>query len=128
MDAPDIEIDILAYLTVLNHVPIVKKLSHADYLRGLNNVMGCLHRVEDFFKNIDMPETVALINYREKLNGRCFDNNPEFVNTTKKLSEHLFEFLVNSRVGVGVVCDQHKAFLDTLDSELKRILSSGFSK
>lgn len=142
--------DILAYLIVLNYIPVIKKISFADQKVGISNIVGCLHRVENFlnFKNFQLA---SMLKYRESLNGHysthrrhgppsltdrlvSYDDQESAIldRVTKELSEALYDFLYNvdeeeESVGVsycnnGVSNEIKEKFLNSLNIEFLKIL------
>lgn len=114
-----IDTDILAYLVVLNHRPTIERLTQDEYYRGSHHMMGCLHRVMDFFEDRGWLEVVLLVKHREKLNGKYPVGNPELARATEILSERLLEII---RVQSSPVNPTHKQFMDALSSEFTKIL------
>lgn len=121
MNSEPIINDILAYLVVLNHRATITKLPQSDYDKGAHNMMGCLHRVMDFFEDRGWLEVVLLVKRREKLNGKYPVGHPELERATEILSERLFEIL-QVQDGLKPVAPDHKKFMDALDAEFAKIL------
>lgn len=116
------ESDILAYLMVLNHQPTLQKLSPTERQVGTNNIMGCLHRVEDFLIQKDWRSIVSMLKNREKLNGRYPVTNTALIQATAELSETLYTVLHPTSAKVLPWGPTETKFLNSLDAEFSKIL------
>lgn len=114
--------DMLAYLVVLNHGPTLQKISATERQLGAANIMGCLHRVEDFFVEKDWREVLSMLKQREKLNGRCPLDNPELLKATASLSEAIYRALHPTSENPAPLDSAQQKFLAALDKEFSRIL------
>ena len=124
---------ILAYLYMLNHSPTLDKLSYLELATGRKNLMGCLHKVCDFFKYLKWHEVVKIINEREALNVLCSAGHPELKEKTAHCADIIYQILRmklktdpkynTTYIKVEEITDpSQKRFLDELDKELSQII------
>lgn len=84
--------DLLAYLVVLNHEPVLKKLSEAQIQVGRQHMMGCLVRVMDQIEDGSYLRTA--IQHREYLNGIHPVGQPQLAEATAEVSELLYAYMI----------------------------------
>lgn len=132
---------ILAYLYVLNHSPTLDKLSYLELVTGRKNLMGCLHKVCDFFKYLKWHEVVKIINEREALNSLFSAGHPELDEKTAHCSDIIYQILrmklktdpkyINRTTTYNnttytkveeIIDHDQKRFLDELDKEFFKII------
>ena len=84
--------DLLAYLVVLNHEPVLKKLSEDQKRVGRQHIMGCLIRVLDGIEE-ESYLRIAIKN-REHLNGIHPVGQPQLAEATAEVSELLYAYMI----------------------------------
>lgn len=107
----DIRRDILAYLLVLDP----SGFSDSEYKDYSKNMMGCLHRVVDYFEKYD-TDVADLIKLRERMNGILQPSGMQLKmmdNLTKNTKKVLCEAINGNLV---------KEFLNKLDNEFNKII------
>lgn len=84
--------DLLAYLVVLNHEPVLKKLSDEQKKIGNAHMMGCLFKVMDQIEDGSYLRTA--IQNREHLNGIHPVGQPQLAEATAEVSELLYAYMI----------------------------------
>lgn len=85
--------DLIAYLIVLDYLPVLNKLTRTQYEQGKYNLLGCLHRLEKSIKN---EEILHAILTRESLNGTIPYGNGEhrhLSEITENLAKMIYELI-----------------------------------
>lgn len=84
--------DLLAYMVVLNHKPVLDRLSVDQINIGRQHMLGCLSRLMDQIE----PESYLknAIKERERLNAIHPVGQPQLAEATAKISELLHAYMI----------------------------------
>jgi hypothetical protein len=84
--------DLLAYLTVLNYEPILRRISSDQYQIGRKHEEGCLIRLLEDIEE-DSYLRIAIKN-RERLNGLHPVGHPQLAEATAEVAELLHAYMI----------------------------------
>lgn len=83
--------DVLAYLVVLDHPPVMAQLSRDDIWTGREHQGGCLLRIQEQLQ--DDKFLLNAVKERERLNGLVGKNNPQLLLATAECANSLYQIL-----------------------------------
>jgi hypothetical protein len=94
----DLKEAVLAYMIVLGVPQYQKKLSYEEKQIGAENLVGCLHAIEDRLHEKKDKASISLLNVileRETLNGQIPDvTDPTLVASTRNCAEKVFDYYI----------------------------------
>lgn len=87
---------IVPYLVVLNHKSVIDKLTSDEIKFGNQNMLGCLHKLEDEIRKSGNTELLNMLLERERLNAIHPVGQPDLQKATEDLANSLYKIYLQA--------------------------------